>query len=123
MASASPAASAAVVRRRRREVHRTRLLGDAHVEHHVALRAPASTVGLPVSSTIGTPSRLSGGRIASTSSVSPEFDSAEHHVAARHHAEVAVHALGGVQEVRGRAGRGERRGDLAADDARTCPCR
>ena len=39
----------------------------------------------------------------------------EHDVALRDHAQVAVAGLGGVQEECGRAGAGERRGDLAAD--------
>ena len=42
----------------------------------------------------------------------------DEHVAAHEHAEVAVAPLAGVQEERRRAGAGERRGDLPADDAR-----
>ncbi len=42
----------------------------------------------------------------------------DHDVARLDHAEVAVHGLGRVQEEGGRAGARERRGDLAADDAR-----
>ena len=41
----------------------------------------------------------------------------EHDVGARDHAEIAVARLGGMQEEGGRAGAGERRGDLAGDVA------
>ena len=54
---------------------------------------------------------------ATSSSVSPEYDSASTHVVGLDHAEIAVHGLGGMQEERGRAGAGERGRDLAADDA------
>ncbi|MOA04704.1 hypothetical protein D3C78_1242740 [compost metagenome] len=38
-----------------------------------------------------------------------------HHVILRDHAQVAMHGFRGVYEESGRAGRGERRGDLAGD--------
>src|SRR3989442_1145298 len=75
MARASPMASAAVVDD----------VGARFIGHASSATLTSSTTshwrasvepGLPVRSTIGTPSRLSGGRIASTSSVSPEFESA-----------------------------------------------
>jgi hypothetical protein len=41
----------------------------------------------------------------------------EDHVAGDDHAEIAVRGLGGMDEQRGGAGRGQRRGDLARDMA------
>ena len=40
------------------------------------------------------------------------------HIALGHHAQIAVAGLGRVNELRGRAGAGEGRGDLASDMAR-----
>jgi hypothetical protein len=57
------------------------------------------------------------GRIAASSSLSPELGNRQHHVARRHHAEVAVARFARVHEHRRRAGRGQRGGDLAADVA------
>ena len=47
----------------------------------------------------------------------------EHDVVLADDAEVAVRRLGGVQEGRRRAGAGQRRGDLAADEARLADAR
>ena len=65
----------------------------------------------------GTPSRFRCGSSASISAVSPELDSASTHIAARHHAQVAMAGLGRMQEEGRRAGAGQRGGDLAADMA------
>ena len=51
----------------------------------------------------GSPSRLIAGSTASTSSVSPEFDSASTTSSRASMPDVAVHALGGMEEVGGRA--------------------
>ena len=75
MARASPAASAAVVLD----------VGARFIGHASSGTLTSSTTshwrasvetGLPVRRTIGTPSRLRGGKIARTSSVSPEFERA-----------------------------------------------
>ncbi len=73
MASASPAASAAVV-----EQVGARFIGHASSGTPTSrttshCRASAEP-GLPVISTMGTPSRLSVGTMASTSSVCPELE-------------------------------------------------
>ena len=71
----------------------------------------------PVIATSVTPRRLIAGRMAPISSLSPRVGDRQHDVVLGHHAEVAVAGLGRMDEERRRAGRGERRRDLAADVA------
>ena len=71
---------------------------------------------MPVITISGMPWRLITGRIVSSSSVSPELDSAST-TSVGDHAEIAVARFARMHEERGRAGRGQRRGDLARDVA------
>ena len=75
MATASPMARAAVVL-----VVGARFMGQASsgtlMSRTISLCRASVERGLPVMSTMGTPMRLSGGRMASISSVSPELESA-----------------------------------------------
>ena len=72
---------------------------------------------LPVSAINRAPWRLRCGSSETSSSVSPGIRQQQHDVVARDHAEVAVARLGGVHEERRRAGRRQRRGELARDVA------
>ncbi len=100
--------------RRRGQVHRARLLEDAHVEHHLALaREPGDGAAGQEDDRDTEP--LEGRQDREDLIRLARVREGQHDVAAGHHPEVAVDALGGMQEVGGRARRGERRGDLAAD--------
>ena len=61
------------------------------------------------------------GRTATTSAVVPRLGEGDHDIAGHDHAGIAVQRIGGVHEERRRAGRGERRRQLAGDQIRTCP--
>ena len=74
--------------------------------------------GLPVMAMIGMPTRWKWSITGSSSAVSPLCEISSATSPLRGHAEVAVDRFGQVEEDRGRAGRGEGRGDLAPDMAR-----
>src|SRR2546426_778005 len=100
-----------------REPERARLDGDAHVERHVGL-VRERRIGVARD-------RHQGNAEAAGDREQPQHLLAlaavrdgEEDVAPDERADVAVAALAGVQEEGGCAGGGERRGDLAADDAR-----
>src|SRR3989441_748221 len=100
-----------------REPERARLDGDAHVERHVGL-VRERRIGVARD-------RHQGNAEAAGDREQPQHLLAlaavrdgEQDVAPDERADVAVAALAGVQEEGGCAGGGERRGDLAADDAR-----
>ena len=73
---------------------------------------------LPVIAISLAPWRLSSGTIASSSSLSPELESAMNTSSRVTMPEVAVARFGRMHEERGGAGAGERGGDLARDVAR-----
>jgi len=88
-----------------------RLCGQASCATPASSRTSASFASVesarPHSAISLAPRRLTCGTMLRSSSLSPECD----------HAEVAVIGLGRMQEVRGRAGRGQRGSDLARDVA------
>ena len=99
-----PSASAAVVLAVGARPERTRFGVDGGVEMHVGAPARASSARCRSSAMSRAPSRFRCGVSATSSSVSPEFDSMTTISSARDHAEVAVRRLGGMHEERGRAG-------------------
>ena len=103
--------------RGRRQVHRARLLGHAHVEDDVAL-AGERRVGIAGEQHDRHAEPLERRQDRQHLVGLARVRQRDHDVAARHHAEVAVHAFGRMEEVGRRAGRGERGGDLAPDEAR-----
>ena len=76
---------------------------------------PSVLVRRPVTATIGTPKAASEGSSRTTSSVSPLCDRISRHVFVMDAAQVAVDRFGRMEIVAARAGRGERGGDLLAD--------
>ncbi len=116
IASASPITSCAVV-----DAVGARFSGQASsriaIETTTSAPLPSVESFRPVIATSVAPRRLTCGISATISSVSPECESARTTSPFEDHPEVAVDRLGRVQEERGRARRGERRGDLLADDA------
>ena len=121
-ASASPSASAAVVLVVGREVVRARLLAHPRVERHVAQLAERRA-RLPGDGDRAYPEPLQMFEQPEQLVGLPALGDEDRDVVSADDAEVAVDALRGMQEDRRRAGRRERRGDLAADRARTCPRR
>ena len=115
-ASASPSASWAVVL-----AVGARLSGQASFSTPLSSTMSACRASVdfnaPVIATIGTPSRLSTGRITVISSLSPPLEMASTRSTVLDHAQVAVAGLGRMDEHGRRAGGGQRRGDLAADVA------
>src|SRR4029453_6122658 len=100
--------------RRGRHVHRAGLLRHAHVQDHLALagergpRIPREEHDRNAEPLEERQDREDLVRLAGVRE-------RDHDVPAGHHAEIAVHALGGVQEVRWGSGRREGRRDLASD--------
>ena len=115
-ASASPTASMAVVLvLGARPSEQASLSGPRSIVT-VAAR-PSVLVRLPVTATIGTPNSFSEGSSRTTSSVSPLCDSTSTQVFVMDAAQVAVHGFARMQVMAARAGRGQRGGDLLADQS------
>ena len=115
-ASASPSASWAVVL-----AVGARLSGQASFSTPLSSTMSACRASVdfnaPVIAIIGTPSRLSTGRIDGDLFAFAAIGNGEHQVDFLDHAQVAVAGLGGMDEHGRRAGGCQRRGDLAADVA------
>ena len=98
-------------RRRGRQIHGTGFLGHAHVEDHLAL-ARERRLGIAGQQhdryAQSLERRQDGEHLVGLARVRQR----QHHVPARHHAEIAVNAFGRMEEKRRRAGRGQRGGDL-----------
>ena len=102
--------------RRRREVHRTRLLGDAAVERHVGGLRQGGV--LPAGNRDELRAEAANRREQLKQFVGfPAVGQRDDDVIALDDAQVAVNRFGRVQEERRRAGAAERRRDLVADDA------
>ena len=85
--------------------------------------APAPSATSPVMAMVRTPNPFKCANSASSSSDSPLFEMRIATSSRPDDAEVAVHAVHGMEKARRRAGGGERRGDLAADQPRLAHAR
>src|SRR5262249_3914442 len=102
---------------RRRQVHRAGLLRHAHVQDHLALTGEGGAwIAREEHDRHAEPLEERQDREYLVRL--PRVRERDHHVAPGHHAEIAVNALGRMQEVRGGSGRREGRRDLASDQPR-----
>jgi hypothetical protein len=100
--------------RSRRQVHRTRLLLDVHIEEHLTILRQRR----PRIAAHGDDPDLKPGERRQDAEQFLRLTAGaqrEHHIAVRHHAEVAVQRVEGVQNDCRRAGARQRRRDLLAD--------